>query len=339
MLYSPTMEMMRQKLFVAFALVLAVFCTGVAGYRLIEGWSLLDAVYMTVITLGSVGYGETNPLHPAGRVFTIVLIGMGMSVYVYALTTITAFFVEGELGGVLRRKRMQKKLAKLAGHYLVCGSGAVARHIAAELAQTGRPFVFIDSDAASLQLAQAEFADAPWLQGNPADDETLQTAGIDRAAGVVVALDTDKDNVFVVITARSLHPQVRIVTAAHGTHAHAKLRRAGADAVVSTEAIGGLRMASELVRPTVVSFLDQMLRSSDAPVRFEEIAVSDCRALAGKKLREADINRRTGLIVIAIRDALAGCFIHNPPADHCLREQDVMIVLGDSRQLAALREL
>ena len=231
---------------------------------------------------------------------------------------------------------MLRKIEKLKGHHIVCGAGAVGTHIAEELAKTGRGFVIVDSNLKLLERLQ-EKLNYLYLAGFPADDDTLKQAGIERAAGLIAALDSDKDNLFVVVTARALNPNLRIVTRAHEAHSVAKLQRGGADAVVSTEAIGGMRMASEMVRPSVVSFLDTMLRSCDVPVRFEEVAVADCRSLAGRSVADADINRRTGLMVLAIKNE--ECYTHNPPADLVLKAGDLMIVLGDSRQLAALREL
>ncbi|HNW93127.1 MAG TPA: potassium channel protein [bacterium] len=332
------MEEIRGKLLLALTLLAGVFLFGIAGYVYIEHWPVLDAVYMTVITLGSVGYGETNPLTTPGRVFTIVLILTGLSAFVYATGTITAFLVEGEIGGLVRRRRMQRRILNLSGHYIVCGAGAVGSNVVEELAQTGRGFVIIDSNAKLLERLE-EKQPLLYLAGQPSDDDTLKAAGIERAAGLVAALESDKDNLFVVVTARALNPRLRIVTRAHEAHSVPKLQRGGADAVVSTEAIGGMRMASELVRPTVVSFLDTMLRSSDAPYRFEEVAVSSCRSLAGKSLAAAEINRKTGLMVLAVKNAAAQEYTNNPPAGHILHADDVMIVLGDSRQLAALREL
>lgn len=332
------MEEIRAKILLALVLLFGVFMFGIAGYVYIEGWQLLDATYMTVITLGSVGYGETNPLSPTGRIFTIILILVGLGAFVYATSSITAFIVGGEIGGLVRRKRMQRKIESLRDHYIVCGAGAVGTHVVEELAKTGREFVIVDINQKLLERLQ-EKHNFLFLAGFPADDDTLIAAGIARAAGLVAALDSDKDNLFVVVTARALNPSLRIVTRAHETHSVAKLQRGGADAVVSTEAIGGMRMASEMVRPSVVSFLDTMLRSCDAPVRFEEVAVADCATLAGRTLAEADINRQTGMMVLAVKNDATQCYTHNPPPDLELKDGDVMIVLGDSRQLAALREL
>lgn len=329
---------LKKKLLIAVAILACLYVAGVAGYALIERWSLFDAAYMTVITLASVGYGEVRPLSVAGRAFTMALIMLGMGTFVYALSTITAFFVEGELGGYLRRKKVKRSIERLEGHLIVCGTGHVARYIIAELHATGRAFVVIDKDPERLG-GMKERDDILFLRGEPTDEAALAAAGVGRARGLVSALENDKENLFVVMIARGLNPALRIVTKSADERSAPIFARAGADAVVSPEFIGGLRMASELVRPEVVSFLDAMLRTEGAALRVEEIAVRPGSPLAGKALREVNDDDRAGLRVIAVKDAATGGYTYIPPSSFTISAGDILIVIGTAAKIEAFRGL
>jgi voltage-gated potassium channel len=253
----------RKRIIAAFALFVTVFLIGVAGFKVIGGaeWSLLDAVYMTVITVGTVGYGETHDLggNPAARVFTAAYIILSLGTIAFAVTSITAFVVEGELKRMLGRRKMEKDIARLEGHDIVCGADETAQTIIQELLTTKRDFVVVDADRARLDRLAAA---APFLfvEGDPADDEVLKKAGIERARGILLSLPTDEANLFVTVTARQLNPSVRIVAKGIDVKSHEKMVRAGADYAVSPTFIGGMRMVSQLVRPAAVTFLDMMLR-------------------------------------------------------------------------------
>jgi len=331
------MVYIRWRLWRVVLLIVLLFLAGVAGYMIVEGWGLTDAVYMTVITLSTVGYGEVHPLSTHGRIFTVFLILLGMGTFIYGISTITAFILEGELGGYLRRKKVKSKIAKLEDHFIVCGSGDIARYVARELRRSGRDYVIVDNidvinrppDAAEGEL---------WLNGNPSEDRVLLEAGIERAGGLISALDTDRDNLIVVITARSLNPKLRIVTRAVDEYCEAKLAKAGADAVVSTEFIGGMRMASELVRPTVVSFLDGMLRGTDAVIRVEEVQVSASSSLVGKTIKDARLREKAGVAVVAIKNMKSGVYEHIPPSSYVINAHDVLIVIGPPEKVFALKK-
>jgi len=326
------MNSLYGKLLSALGLLFFNFLFGVCGYIFIERWPVLDSIFMTVITLASVGYGETRPLTDNGRIFTILLIILGMSTYVYGISTITAFFVEGEVFGVLRRKRMQKKIDALNEHYIVCGASEVAVHIISELKKTCRSFVIIENDEDKIkQLNAAD--EILFINGEPSDDHSLIKAGIMRAKGIVCALPSDKDNLFVVITARSLNSDIRIVTRVIDGTSEAKLRRAGADAIVSTYAIGGLRMASELIRPTVVSYLDIMLRGNGQALRVEEIELPEDSNLIGVTVREAEITDNTGLNVLATKNKYTGNYEHTLISDYKFKKGDTLIVIGNPEQI------
>ncbi len=331
------MEELRRKLINTFILIVFVFISGVAGYVIIEGWSVFDSLYMTVITLASVGYGETHELLTAGRAFTIILIVVGMGAFVYAVSMVTALFIEGELNGYLRRKKMIARIDKLRSHYIICGAGSVGRHVIDELHKTNREFVVIERDMAMIEKV-AHKEKLLFLQGDASEDEVLIKAGIKRASGLICALPNDKDNLFVVITAKSLNSSLRIVTRAVEDESIAKLRKAGADSIVSANAIGGMRIASEMIRPKVVSFLDKMLRSQDASLRVEEISPGPASNLIGKTMKEANITDSTGLLVIATHNMKSGDYRYNPKSTYIFDKDDVLITIRNIKQLEEFKK-
>lgn len=331
------MKELKRKIIFAVSLVVFTFSAGIFGYMWIEGWNAFDSLYMTVITLGTVGYGETHELSHDGRMFTMFLIVIGMGSFVYGITTLTAFFIEGELGGVLRRKKMMKKIEGLKDHYIICGSGDVGRHIIDELHKTQREFVVVENEPEH-QVKLKENENIVYIEGDPAEDEILIQAGIQRAKGLITALPSDKDNLFVVISARSLNPALRIVARCNEESTEAKLNKAGADATVSTSAIGGLRMASTMIRPTVVTFLDKMLRGPESHLRIEEIEIDPESKLIGKSLKDADIANKTGLLVLAVKNKKTDQFQFNPKATTTLTGDDVLIFIGNPEQIKTFRK-
>ena len=325
---------MRERLSIAVFILAVTLFIGTLGYTLIERWNALDALYMTVITVGTVGYGEVHPLDAAGRIFTIFLILGGLGAVGYAFSSVTAFIVEGELKDVLRRRKMLAKIAALKDHYIVCGGGGIGRTIVEELAKTGRPFVVIERDA---QKA-AHIEERGWLiiKGDALDDETLRLAGIDRARGVFCALTDDRDNSFAAISARGLNPGVRIVSQLHDQSVCDKLLRSGADAAVSSGRIGGLRMASEMIRPVTVGFLDSMIRDRGDAYRFEDIAVPPGSKMIGRPLGEITEARGNAALIVAVKSA-SGYEI-NPPAGKPLGADEALVVLGSVEQVRLLKE-
>lgn len=305
-----------------------------------ERWSLFDCLYMTVITISTVGYTETLPSIHQSRValtVTMVLIFLGSGTLLYFVSNLTAIFVEGDLGGILRRRAMDRAIDELTGHTIVCGAGKTGAYVALEFAAIGEPFVVIDTEQSHVdELGEALGREVLAVLGDATDDAVLERAGIGRARGVIAALADDKSNVYVTISARALSAQARIVAKAVDVGSEAKLKRAGADAVVSPNVIGGLRLVSEMVRPRAVHFLDRMLHHREGEqLRIEEVRIPEGSALEGERLARAGI-RELGVLVIAVQEA-DGTYIYNPGGDLSLQTGASLIVLAAPEAVANLR--
>ena len=342
--YEPTaqdwerdLKALRRRLTGALAFMLAVTLVGTVGFRLIDpsaGW--VRAFFMTAITLTTVGYGHEVPIATdAARVFTAALILVGMGGVLYFVSTATAFVLEGQVGHVFWRRRMKKELARMRGHLIVCGSGQTATYTAAELTSVRREVVLVMERPEEAARAREALPDVPIVLGDPAREEILQSAGVERAAGLVACTDADKENLVVTLTARQLNPDMRIVCRATERESEAKIRKVGADAVVSPNFIGGLRMASELIRPTVVTFLDSMLRDRELNLRIDEVRIPQGSPGVGLPLNGLGLDQVPHALLLAVRDA-DGEWQYNP-----IRSQEVsagmtLIFLGspdDSRRL------
>jgi voltage-gated potassium channel len=332
------MNILRRIVVLLVALV-GLLALGTLGYMLIEGWSAFDGLYMTVITIATVGYGETHPLSIAGRAYTMALILVGLGVAGYGLSTVTAFLVEGRLTGILGKRKMEQKIKTLREHVILVGWGDTAKHVADELAKAGTPFVVIERDHA-IELRLERLGTVLYIIGDAADTAVLQQARVESARGLITATSSDKDNLFVVLTARELNPGLRIVSRFVAEDSRTKLIRAGADVVVSADMIGGLRMASEMLRPHVVSFLDAMLRETvGTTVRVEEVQVPPDSPWVGRTLAEARIQEKVGVVVFGLREAATGRYLFNPAPSSTLSAGDVLIGCADRDQLTSLRRL
>jgi voltage-gated potassium channel len=333
-----------RRLLTAAGVLLFVLVLGATGYHQLGAgrWSWTDCFYMTVITLSTVGYGETLTGFDTvsfARPWTIGLILLGSGTLVYFVSTFTALIVEGDLGGALRRNRMRKRVEGMKDHVIVCGVGTTGIHVVAELVATETPFVAIDQNEERLVRLQEEYGDAVmhYVAGDATDDEVLRAAGIERCRGVVSALHDDKDNLFVTVTVRALNPRTRIVAKAIEPSAVDKMRRAGADSVVSTNYIGGMRLVSEMIRPQVTQFLDHMLRDRTKNLRIEEVEIPAASPLVGLALRDTALRKATDALVIAVREP-AGEIVHNPPPDLVLSAGLTLIVLARTKDVVKLRE-
>ncbi|MBS2017219.1 MAG: potassium channel protein [Deltaproteobacteria bacterium] len=333
----------RRLAFAIFVLVTLV-CAGSSGFWFLGHgrWEFAECVYMTVITLSTVGFGELSQMHqvPGARLLTMVLIVSGVGALAYVQGNLTALLVEGVIGQAWRRNRMRKAIAQLERHVVVAGAGSTGRHVIEELVATGTPFIVIDRDLAHLERLSADLVDGKMLyvNGDATDDQMLLDAGVERARGVVAALTHDKDNLFVTLTARSLNGNARIISKIVEDHAGKKMLKAGASAVVNPAMIGGRRMASELVRPEVNEFLDQMLRDKTKNLRIEEASIPDGSSFVGQSLKDCPIRRETKLLVIAVRDEERQ-FVYNPDPDYVLASGTTLIVMGDTDSVNKLRKI
>ena len=324
----------KNKLSGLLAAILGLIGMGTLGFHFIEGWSWLDSFYTTVITLGTVGYGDFTPKDPAGKLFVVGMVVVGLMVISYAAVELTAFVVEGHLNRMLRIRKVDNMIKKVSGHYIVCGAGKTGRHIISELVKNKVPFVVIDRDVDKMD--DPEVHKHPHITGDATDDAILERAGIKKAKALAATLETDEANLFLMLTAKNLNPKLRIVTKVVNDAAKLKLLRAGADAVVAPNFIGGLRMASEMLRPNVVSFLDIMLRQS-AGYRFEEAGIGPKSPAAGKHLEDLDLYKRFGVNPVAIREG-GKDFHYNPSPKHKLKVGDTLVFIAEPEKLHKLRK-
>lgn len=330
------MKEIREKIFqIGLGLFLTLFI-GTAGYTWIEGWPLFDSFYMTVITLATVGYGETHPLSATGRLFTVFLIIGGIGMVGYAFSTFTAFIVEGQLTDALRRKRMEDRIAKLSNHYILCGAGHAGRSIKEEFVKTKRPFVIIESRPEKAEKLKEEGLLV--LCGDATNDEVLRKAGIERARGLFATLTSDRDNAFVTLTARGLNPKLRIISEQVEEGVRQQLLRSGANAVVNPGFIGGLRMASEMVRPAAVKFLDSMIREGEEVIRIEEIRVPENSPLLGRPIREIKGSEGNRALLLAVQDSTTKKFDINPRPEKPIQAKERLIVMGTAEHIQELEK-
>ncbi len=327
---------LTQRLRNVLGVAVLLFLGSIAGYMILEGYTLLEALYMTVITLSTVGFGEVRPLSPAGRLFTVGVIMVGVGTGAYLFSTLADYIVAGELAGTLRQRRMARMLARLHDHYIVCGFGRVGEQVVQELRRQNLPFVVIDRNPDVGE--RCERHNIPYIIGDATDDEILRQAGIDRARGLVAVLDTDADNVFVVLSARTLNPKLMIVARATTEDAEHKLLKAGADRVVSPYTMAGYRIVSLLTRPNVIHFLETALYSANLELWLEEVEIAPTSPLVGKTLEEAAIRNVTGANVLAIIRPAEHRLIEWSPTVR-LQAGDVLIVLGKKEHLERLADL
>ena len=332
----------KKRLVVSLTIFLAVFLVGVAGFQTLgpPGTTLLDSAYMTVITLSTIGYGEVveTAHNPALRVFNIVFIILCLCTIAYAVSSVTAFVVEGELKNILGRRKMDKEIARLEGHYIICGGDDTAATIIREMLATRKPFVVVERDKAKIEKLAA-LGPVLAVHGDATEDTVLEKAGIARAKGVLCVLPTDEANLFVTISARSLNPGLRIVTKSIEPGSNNKMIKAGADVVISPKNIGGMRMVSEMIRPATTTFLDMMLRESGRVLRFDEFTVPAGSRLDGKTIAESRLDEATGALLVALRRGGGKDFTFNPPKATALGAGDVLVFIATPEMVEELAKL
>ncbi len=327
-----------QKELMAGALALAgIFLIGTLWYSLVEGWKWEDAAYMTVITLATVGYGETHPLGSRGRLFTIALILMGVVNLGYIVNRFTAAVIEGYFLEGIRLRQQRRLMESLSGHYIICGFSRTGRQIAKEFQAEAVSFVIIDSELESVQKAQE--IGYIVFQGDATLDDTLLKVGVTKAICIVAALPSDAENLYTVLSAKTLNPDIRAIARASTEEAVQKLQRGGADAVISPYITGGKRMAAAALRPQILDFVDGMLSGTDRQLYMEEFLLdSDRCPFVGQSLQRAKLRSQSGALVLAIR-RLDGKLIGGPTGDTVLMSGDTLICMGTAEQLRDLNQI
>ncbi len=339
----------RRRLALAVAVLLATGAASVAGYRLLAGpsVSLLDAIYMAIITLAGVGYGEIvdTSQNPALRIFNIFVVLIGVAITVYVFSVLTAFLVEGEITNIFWRRKMQKLISQLNGHYIVCGLGHTGQHAVEELHKTDTPFVVIESHEDQVKRALEhlgeDYREMLYLVGDSTDEDVLDRAGIDRARGVIAALPLEKDNLVITVMVRQKNPSVRVVARCTDEKFAERIMKAGANGTVNPNRIGGMRLASEVLRPHVVGFLDLMLREQSKTLRIEDIEAGTGSPWSGRMLSDLQIHQRHNLLVLAVKtpgDAKTSRFWPNPPHTMMVQPGTAIIVMGDVKDIRKARQ-
>jgi len=328
-------RLVRRLLYILLAIA-ATLAIGTVGFTVIDHYPPFDAFYMTLITLTTVGYDEIHPLSHAGRVFNCFLIIFGVTTIFIAIGAMTQTIIEREFGEAIGKRRNKRMIDHLKDHYIICGYGRVGRGAAAELRHAGVPFVVVDIGPERVERAIHDGMLA--VAADSTRDDTLRQVGIERARGLVAALSTDADNLFVLLSAKGLNPHIYVATRAAEEGAEEKMRRAGADAVFAPYAITGHRLAQSLLRPHVVQFLDFTTKDIGLDISIEQVRVAETSEMVSKSIRDMQISRDVGVIVMAIRRA-DGTMKFNPAADTTVQAGDYLIVMGRLENLRTLEAL
>ncbi len=325
----------RVRLVLIVFLLIVLMTGGIVGYMVIEDWSFLDSVYMTVISLTTVGYGEVHPLTPSGRVFTVFLLLTGLGLVSYSVSLLAQAALEGHIKGIWGRRKMDKEISKLRYHYIICGYGRIGRTIAKAVRNRGLPVVIVENDPEIQQ--EIEKDGFLYIPGDATHDETLKQAGVERARGVICVLPTDPKNVYATLTARSLNPGLIIVARADDANAEQKMIQAGADKVISPYEIGARRMALAILQPTVTEFLDLAVHATGFNLQIEQIEIKEGSYLDGLSLQQASLRQKTGASVLAVQREDKEMVV-SPPPDFVLRAGDIIVALGSAKALQSLNE-
>ncbi|MGP8049628.1 MAG: potassium channel family protein [Desulfobaccales bacterium] len=324
-----------RKILILIAILLALLLFGSLGFVWVEGWDFFDGLYMTVTTLSTVGYGEVHPLSRTGKIYNMGLILVGMGVLAYIITSLARVVVEGEIREVLGRRSLVKHIQKLKNHYIICGFGRIGEIIARQLRDRGVPLVIVENKAE--HLSRLEESGYYVVSGDATREEVLLEAGIDRARGLVAVVSSDADNVYIILSARSLNPALYIVARAEEAGAEQKLLRAGADRVESPYEMGGRKMAGAILRPTVTTFME-LAFTEGLEWSMEEIQVGAGSSLVGLALKDSGLRRNLDLILVAIKRG-GGEMLFNPTLETPILAGDTLIALGMRHNLEVLEEM
>jgi len=325
-----------RQLRIGLAAVMLLIVIGTVGFHYIEEWTYLDSLYMTIITLATVGFREVAPLTPWGKMFTIVLIVLGVTMVFWVLTSLIQLTVGEQIWHALARKRMEERIAKLSDHFIICGFGRMGQQISRDFTRHKTAFCVIELNPE--QLPRLVAWKIPFVEGNASEDRVLIAAGIKRARGLVTVAASDAENIFITLSARVLNPKLYIVARSILEENEDKIRRAGADRVMSPYVLGGRRMAEAALHPQVIDFLDTTLHTEDLDLEMQGIAVEEGSRFAGCTLQGCAIRRTTGVTVLAIKRS-DGQLLGNPSPETSIRNGDTLIALGRPEQLRALAKL
>ena len=318
------------------AALVTVIAFGTLGYAMIEDWQAFDALYMTIITLATVGFREVHELSPEGKIFTIVLIISGTGIIAYTLSSLIQFTLEGQLRKILGRKKLESRIGQLRDHYIICGYGRIGHLICREFQSRPTPFVVVEQNPNHIERLGRE--GYMYVEGDATDDETLQAAGIEHAKGLITAVTSDTDNVYITLTARGLNPKLFILARAGEEGAEKKLMRAGASKVISPYTIGASRMAQAILRPSVVDFIELATASEHLALQIEEIRIAADSVLAGKSLINSGIRQSMGIIIVGIKES-DGKMTFNPPPEKNIEPNSVLIILGERPAISQLEKI
>ena len=315
---------------------MATLLFGTVGYHAVEGMPLFEAFYMTVITISTVGFNEIQPLSMYGRLITILIISTGIAIGAYTIGTLLRLFIEGELSKTFGRRKLDKNISALKGHFIICGYGRIGTIICEELTEENITFVIIERDPGRNE--ELESRGYMYINMDATSEEALLKAGILNAAGIVTAVQSDANNVFITLTAKTLQPDIFVLSRASDVKNEAKMIKAGASRVVSPYLLGGRRMAEMLKRPTVVDFIDIATTNSHLGLRMEEARVGDESNLIGKNLIDSQLRQEYGVIIVAIKRN-SGKMVFNPIPSEKLKARDVIVVIGKSEDLTRMSEV
>jgi len=324
----------RKKLILSVSLLIFINAFGVAGYMIIEGWNFRDSLFMTVITITTVGYGEVHDLTPAGEIFTIVLLVVGVGIIFYLLGTEAKLLLEGQLEDLIGRKRLERKIKELKDHYIICGFGRMGKTIAKEFSSRDIDILIIEKYSVP-EIERGEFL---ILEGDANNEDVLKSAGIENAKGLISVLPTDAENLFLVLSARELNPNLFIVTRASEESSERKILRAGADRVVSPYYTGGIRIANSILKPAVVDFIEYATKTGNLELQLEEILLNEGSKLSEMTLEKTGIGRDMGVIIVAIKRR-DGTMKFNPNSTSIINSGDTLVALGETSKLKELEKL
>lgn len=326
---------LARRLAVIVGVFISILGIGTLGFHLIEGWPWLDSIYMSVITVTTVGFAEVRPPSTSGQIFTMLLIVLGVGGITYTFTAVTNYIIQGELQGVIEERRMNRTIRALKNHYVVCGYGEMGEEVCLELEREGCEVVVIDHDPSAYEAAKD--AGHPSVQGDAGMDENLERAGIDRARGLVAATDDDATNLLVVLSARALNSKLNIVARANNAQSPDKLLRAGADRVLFPYSIAGRRLAQMLIRPEVCDFLDVVAHDESLELLLENFTVDEAAELRGQTVKEAQVRKLTGAHIVGLKKD--GRVVSGLDAETTLETGDIVIALGTREQVTKLGKM